>query len=228
MRYLCVRGLVHPPAVFVNATDVLTGGYFSLGPTSIKSLLAPPHASPSLSDYEGTSIDNGSVSQMVHISARFPFLSPAAPIAVDTSYDVSSRPDNPFTNPPKTPSAHWVTVWTLVDGGYFDNTGLTPTSLARRTLGKVGMTHPTMTPIHLDSKTQRLRQYTFQTARLSSADLVRHSLIRSTNRGLSSAIRYSMGAASPKYLRNPFPCSERFWHPSRLSSVFGMLTLAIR
>jgi hypothetical protein len=91
------------------------------------------------------------VAQMVSISARFPYLSPEAQVGINASVLARHKVDEErgynwdLSTPSDTQEETrrraeirarlaaidsenlWSRVWVLVDGGYFDNTGLTPT-----------------------------------------------------------------------------------------------------
>jgi hypothetical protein len=135
MLKLCLEGFRVAPAVFFNATDAQTGRYFPL----TTALLPSQNTSPGLQffgivlDYrirndptlENTSLAKATVAQMVSISARFPYLSPEAPVGIDASALPSTKADQQLEA-----EGLWSRLVVLVDGGYFDNTGLTPTNEA--------------------------------------------------------------------------------------------------
>lgn len=133
IRALCVRTNGLPPAVFLNATDVLSGTFFSVTPTGLETGQEDPGVRPpeTLAAFTSSSIDDASLAQAVHISARFPYLAPAAPIGVGEGGDPSDD-FAPFSS--KLNESHWVHARVLVDGGYFDNTGLSPTAVVLREL----------------------------------------------------------------------------------------------
>jgi hypothetical protein len=133
IRALCVRTNELPPAMFLNATDVLSGSFFSVTPTGLQTGQEDPGVRPpeTLAAFASSSIDDASLAQAVHISARFPYLSPAAPIGVGEGGDPSDDFE-PFSSKPN--EVHWVHARVLVDGGYFDNTGLSPTAVVLREL----------------------------------------------------------------------------------------------
>jgi hypothetical protein len=136
MLNLCIGGVRAAPAVFFNATDAQTGEYVPLTTALLPSQTGLPFdllpLPSSLLDYplswrqpnglENTSLAKATVAQMVSISARFPYLSPEAQVGIDASALAS-------TKAPKTEGL-WSRLWVLVDGGYFDNTGLIPTKEA--------------------------------------------------------------------------------------------------
>jgi hypothetical protein len=143
MLNLCIRGVRTAPAVFFNATDAQTGEYVPLttallpsqmglpfGLLPLPSLLLdyPFRLGPPPNGLENTSLAKATVAQMVSISARFPYLSPEAQVGIDASALAS-------TKAPKTEGL-WSRLWVLVDGGYFDNTGLIPTKEATAVIEK--------------------------------------------------------------------------------------------
>lgn len=140
MLDLCIRGFEKVPAIFFNTTDVQTGEYVALttaefrySPTLTGTLISAPGF-----DFEHTSLDDATVSQMVHISARFPYLSPPAQVGVDATLNMRVDEDiEHFERSPKSwDEGLWSRKWVLVDGGYFDNTALTPTNAALSYIAK--------------------------------------------------------------------------------------------
>jgi Patatin-like phospholipase len=148
---LCIRGFRNPPAIFFNATDVLSGSTVSLSTISTR-IIAPRQTAafrvgiPALG-LESTSLHNASVAQVVHISARFPYISPPAQIGINpeiigmqseyhrTEKARAAMPRSEQKQAGQEIAARWrksglsrteawPRVWLLVDGGYVDNTGL--------------------------------------------------------------------------------------------------------
>ncbi|UIF86104.1 hypothetical protein KAF44_19125 [Cupriavidus necator] len=152
LRRLCLRKFSHPPLVFFNATDALSGKLVSLEGANFWRQNAFNGFTNSL---EFTSLRWISIAQAVSISARFPFLSPSAEVGISSSQmGLTERqraideidPESAETQEEKESlttrkvslqtaldnEAEWpdevvskVRVATLVDGGYFDNSGLT-------------------------------------------------------------------------------------------------------
>lgn len=137
---LCVAGFKVPPGIVFNATDALTGRYVPL--TNLRDL------AQTTVDQElpKSTIGLASVAQIVHTSARFPYLSPAAEVGLgahviyaDAAKDDLSKGELSIEEDEaaekaidreteKIRSEHlYSRIAVLVDGGYFDNTGLTPT-----------------------------------------------------------------------------------------------------
>lgn len=110
---LCIRGAPAAPALYFNATDAITGEHVRLA-----------NVNDGL-ELQKTSLADMSVAQALHISARFPYLSPAADVGISvdpTRYQAASAPTTPSELP--------IRLRMLVDGGYFDNTGLAVTESA--------------------------------------------------------------------------------------------------
>lgn len=154
MEGLCIRGFKEVPAVYFNATDALTGAYVPLTNSSF------PIGEPSevLWSVRGplrlySSVGRATVAQAVHISARFPYLSPEAPVGINAATIASEIAYKDLYQRKNTATLTereeedliqkieerrdrieaegvWSRHWVLVDGGYFDNTGLTPTKKA--------------------------------------------------------------------------------------------------
>jgi hypothetical protein len=158
---LCLKGFRNPPAIYLNATETSSGTYVPLTTATLPSMkwvdswqkLALP------GELSRTTLAWAPVAQMVHISARFPFLSPAAVVGIEASVlateaesIASIRRELEKTEPPEentnvasendTEAAEkafeermerlrsqrlFARAGILVDGGYYDNTGLTPT-----------------------------------------------------------------------------------------------------
>lgn len=135
---LCFRSFKRVPAIYFNATDAETGTYVPLthSPFSETNLLArSPRLGGAVPDFNlgSSSLAGATVSQIVHTSARFPYLSPPANVGFDASrWRLSHEPleeaVDATTTAPRSPA--WARNAALVDGGYFDNTGLIPTSVA--------------------------------------------------------------------------------------------------
>jgi hypothetical protein len=142
----CMHGFKAVPAVYFNATDATTGAYVPLTASPLPSSGPIPPLSLSF-DLHSSSIRDASVAQMVHISARFPYLSPGAKVGINASniaeeLEFSRLDENQGLNEEQMDEAiqeilerarksqFWIRQWVLVDGGYFDNTGLTPTKKA--------------------------------------------------------------------------------------------------
>lgn len=151
MRKLCLQKFQVAPALSFNATDALTGAYVRIGNNNFTE-------EGVLSKKFGNSFDHSSMrwislAQAVSISARFPFLSPGAEVGTDpqqillsqqqialdskrgmlhTSEAMFSKEqaeiDAVEDQPHQYTSAARMAV--LVDGGYFDNSGLEPTRRA--------------------------------------------------------------------------------------------------
>ncbi|MCK1542039.1 patatin-like phospholipase family protein [Bradyrhizobium sp. 179] len=146
---LCVDGFKAAPAVFFVSTDVLSGSAVSLSPTSVMMagrtpLLLSLGATGLYGSFENTSLVNATVAQAVHMSARFPYLSPPAVVGVNPEYvAMQGEWNGKIKDLPKADRKHaseeafkrirasgiakndpWPLAWVLVDGGYVDNTGL--------------------------------------------------------------------------------------------------------
>ena len=134
----CLRGFMAVPAVYYNATDSETGAYVPLtdSPLPTEGLMVR-YPESELQNLRSSSIGRASVAQMIHISARFPYLSPEAKVGVDAVKIASAieRDESGDAARKTAPAGNandefWTRQWVLVDGGYFDNTGLTPTRKA--------------------------------------------------------------------------------------------------
>ena len=134
----CMRGFTAVPAVYYNATDSETGAYVPLtsSPVPTEGLMVQ-YPESELQNLRASSIGTASVAQMIHISARFPYLSPEAKVGVDAvriasaiDRDQSSDAAQKTAPARNATDEFWTRQWILVDGGYFDNTGLTPTRKA--------------------------------------------------------------------------------------------------
>lgn len=154
---LCLKGFRYRPAVFFNATEATSGSYIPLSSTTLpssKSIMNPERLSLE-SGLSRTSLKLAPLAQMVHISARFPFLSPEAEVGIETSQlaaeadakeqlkkrdnnseDLYAATEKNAIALSKTRDASrkqvpiprkFARVGVLVDGGYYDNSGLTPT-----------------------------------------------------------------------------------------------------
>jgi len=140
---LCFRNMKHPPTVYFGATEVLMGAFAPMGNTNfgmpgggrlfINGLLRQ-------SDFISSN-----VVRSVVMSARFPFLSPTADVAVTLenvhNYLATDRWIRVKMNDGKTPGNSLTIrgsarLGMLVDGGYFDNSGLTMTRYALDVLGQ--------------------------------------------------------------------------------------------
>lgn len=145
---LCFKRMKHPPTVYFGATEVLMGAFAPMGNTHfgmpggdrkfVNGLLRQ-------SDLVRTNVVHSVV-----MSARFPFLSPTADVAVslENVHDYLATPQAPLPrwirvkmNDGKTPEGFPTIPGTarlgmLVDGGYFDNSGLTMTRYALNVLGQ--------------------------------------------------------------------------------------------
>ena len=150
-RYICVSGFVQPPAIFFNATEASSGSFVPMSPTRInRGSTARNGLRVALAT---TTLRWATVAQVVHISARFPYLSPAAEVGVDAAdvarnlLDVErSRHASPISDSAVGEESSedrdaleverlrreglFARVGVLVDGGYFDNTALTPSRAA--------------------------------------------------------------------------------------------------
>jgi hypothetical protein len=154
MQMLCLRGFTKVPAVYFNATDALTGAYVPLPYSSFPPVGSSEYVSldrEPLGLY--SSVHHPTVAQVVHFSARFPYLSPEAPVGINASTIASEDAYKELYRRRQAASLTereeedlvrqieerrdsieakgvWSRHWVLVDGGYFDNTGLTPTKKA--------------------------------------------------------------------------------------------------
>jgi len=170
IRRLCLRGLLEAPFVFFNTTDATSGRWISLGNSNFHRKNAFPGFSNAL---DHTSLRWISIAQAVSISARFPFLSPGAEVGITPEQirlaEDQEKIDSIDSGNGKTPQqtkllemeiakaqadldkkAEWpkenqaaVRVATLVDGGYFDNSGLSHTIDALEILYTSANRHPT-------------------------------------------------------------------------------------
>lgn len=163
IRRLCFREFQEATFVFFNTTDAITGRWVPLGNSNFDRENAFPGFSNAL---DHTSLRWISIAQAVSISARFPFLSPGAEVGIAPQqiglFEAQSKIDEiePWNGttpqevkelenkiatlqkdldrrsewPRKTLSA--VRVATLVDGGYFDNSGLSHTIDAMEVLNR--------------------------------------------------------------------------------------------
>jgi hypothetical protein len=133
----CLRGFRAPPALFFNATDMETGGYAPLTTTLFDGW--PANGVPGTRfRFQDTTLATISMAQAVHISARFPYVSPGAVVGLDLHEFPKSRERDLLINPnamadpappasaPATAPRRALRVGILVDGGYYDNTGLRP------------------------------------------------------------------------------------------------------
>lgn len=164
---LCIRGFQTAPAVFFNATDARTGAYVPISRTRIASseegakgfviihngLPYDDELELEVVDLTKTTLALATVAQAVHISARFPYLSPAAAYGRDAislgldTLRLREQFELDLFDPPGDESRRKareqfrekllqdgpglvVRSGLLVDGGYFDNTGLVPSMLA--------------------------------------------------------------------------------------------------
>src|SRR5262245_14871335 len=115
-------------AVYLNATDALSGQYIGLTARQTDGAKAPGQLS--LSDLNMAVLDrlpDLRIAQAVHMSARFPYLSPNPDLripATEASLVLfgQTAPAKKAVEDPTTA----VSVASLVDGGYFDNSGLWP------------------------------------------------------------------------------------------------------
>ncbi|MDR5884083.1 patatin-like phospholipase family protein [Caballeronia sp. LZ032] len=135
---LCLRSFGDsPPDVVFGSTDALTGTPVQLTAGDDRS-------------FEGTTIEHASVAEAVHLSARFPFLSPAAEVGTNAgklwrSWHPSDGPssreifqkgfDQATIDATSLPEAEelrrsglgvYIRTAVLVDGGYVDNSALAP------------------------------------------------------------------------------------------------------
>jgi hypothetical protein len=163
IRRLCFRNFPEAPFVFFNTTDAITGRWVPLGNSNFHRENAFPGFSNAL---DHTSLRWISIAQAVSISARFPFLSPGAEVGITPQQigltEAQSEIDGIEPSDGKTPQeikeleakvatlqkdldnkSEWprktlsvVRVATLVDGGYFDNSGLSHTIDAMEELNR--------------------------------------------------------------------------------------------
>lgn len=136
---LCLSSFEKVPAVYLNATDAMSGKYVPLTTATLPS--GTFWDDLIVSDANETTLANATVAQVVHISARFPYLSPAADVGVEASVlanerrlvkEASIHPSVAAVDLPDASSnlhsERLVSrIAVLIDGGYVDNTGLTPT-----------------------------------------------------------------------------------------------------
>ncbi|BCF94935.1 hypothetical protein PPGU16_80020 (plasmid) [Paraburkholderia largidicola] len=152
LRRLCLRAFSKSPHVYFNATDSITGHLVPLGNANFARQNVFYGFANAL---EHTSLRWVTVAQAVSISARFPFLSPGAEVGITSAQlglsgqqaevdamqqtldstpaedearelrkktlqaDIDSRAEWPDTD------RDALRIANLVDGGYFDNSGLT-------------------------------------------------------------------------------------------------------
>jgi hypothetical protein len=153
---LCMKGFLRPPAVFFNATDADSGAYVPLSETTLTypDFRVTVHQQSDIeTSLNRSSIVNITVAQATHISALFPYLSDALEVRLSRTaskllqdrlvlYDYYHDGDMNHGNVDELKnraaseevdiladgrSRH---LASLVDGGYFDNTGLLPTEEA--------------------------------------------------------------------------------------------------
>jgi len=111
-------------AVYLNATDALNGEYIALVARSTDS--ASDAEQPSLSVLNLAVLNrlpDLRIAQAVHMSARFPYLSPNPDLrmpATEASFVLFKQTASTLG------ATGMVSVASLVDGGYFDNSGLWP------------------------------------------------------------------------------------------------------
>jgi hypothetical protein len=150
-RRMCAQGFKEPPAVFFNATDVLTGAYFPISFTKID--LGSKIFDGAVFSLADTTLRDAPIAQVVHISARFPYVSPAAEVGIDAAAVAGKRLNKELHEKSEAQALSEMErerlqelvdsrvaelrkegllsrVGVLVDGGYFDNTGLEPTKAA--------------------------------------------------------------------------------------------------
>ena len=109
--------------VFFNATDAISGQFMAFGNERPP---LPPGAQPganrlNLALFDAKELADLRIAQAVHFSARFLYLSPALDVelpAATAAQALFGRQDIGGTKKTR--------VATLVDGGYFDNSGLGP------------------------------------------------------------------------------------------------------
>ncbi|MDH0866017.1 hypothetical protein [Mitsuaria sp. GD03876] len=143
---LCFRRMEHPPTIYFNATEVLWGAYAPLGNTNFGLPAGDRLFLGGL--LRQSDILVGNVVRSVVLSARFPLLAPTADIGVslENVNDYLHFNRSPQTrelrikfNEGKLPEGLPVIpgsarLGVLVDGGYFDNSGLSMTRYALDTL----------------------------------------------------------------------------------------------
>lgn len=158
MVRLCLLRYENPPLIFLDAADALAGSH--VGGSNVRDFYQGPRRalSTEIAEAERGLRHRGmaarrtdSVVEAVVNSARFPLLAPAADIAVGMdSVEAAMRrmtytPRSPNSRGPSisavdgaasaaSASTQWARLGVLVDGGYFDNSGLTR---VRQTLASI-------------------------------------------------------------------------------------------
>ena len=116
------EGKVYPSTIYFNATDALSGASISLG--NRQALPMPGQAQPSALNLQVQNfLRDIRVAQGAHTSARFVYLSPHPDLQLPAT-DVA-KSFVPPASAAKMPSGD-ARAAALVDGGYFDNSGLGP------------------------------------------------------------------------------------------------------
>ncbi|KQV52872.1 hypothetical protein ASC95_08725 [Pelomonas sp. Root1217] len=145
---LCFKRMKHPPTVYFGATEVLMGAFAPMGNTNF----GMPGGDRKFVNglLRQSDLIRTNVVHSVVMSARFPFLSPTADVAVslENVHDYLATDQAPLPrwirvkmNDGKTPEGFptipgSARLGMLVDGGYFDNSGLTMTRYALNILGQ--------------------------------------------------------------------------------------------
>lgn len=119
---LCANGFRRYPVIYLNATDVLSGSGVSIDNIGTRHRW---NGKPYLNGRNMSRLRlQSSVAEAIVNSARFPFLSTPASVWAN-----ATSPDNPKTGDAESVSTVGVPsvrVGALVDGGFFDNSGLSP------------------------------------------------------------------------------------------------------
>ncbi len=144
---LCMPGLPSPPILVLNATDVRSGRHVALSAAGFSSVFF--EFSDSYPSSYSSSLRAASVAEAVHVSARFPYLAAPRPLSVPAaeyfrnaaltklrsaidsgtiSEDLERQREADIDRDYHALLKEGPTwrQFLLVDGGYFDNTGLIP------------------------------------------------------------------------------------------------------
>lgn len=145
----CIKGFDTQPALFFNATEMQSGAFAPLSNTLMDSWPQWAKGGFGTFRFQDTTLATMSIAQAVHISARFPFLSPGAVVGLNPGgfpkrrdMDFLVNPDamapSRAAEPPSdAKSAHSLRVGVLLDGGYYDNTGLAPVRRAQSEIARL-------------------------------------------------------------------------------------------
>jgi hypothetical protein len=149
----CIKGFDTAPALFFNATEMQTGTFAPLSNTMMDSWPQWQKGFVTFR-FQDTTLATMSIAQAVHISARFPFLSPGAVVGLNPGGFPKSREMDFLVNPDAmapsratqsqadAKSERSLRVGVLLDGGYYDNTGLVPVRQAQSEIARLRSSSP--------------------------------------------------------------------------------------